>query len=128
MLEMSPQQKQQDEEQFVGTANGDSSTPRPITPYRDSPHDSDDDEDDAPLRPRNDVYSPGSTSWQTQLSNRVPLRLKNAWHSTITWVKGPQPPRIYKITPIIPKLQHAPIELLDRYAPKRLHLLRPPNP
>ncbi|EME43545.1 hypothetical protein DOTSEDRAFT_89368 [Dothistroma septosporum NZE10] len=79
---------------------------------------------DAPLRPRSEFDGLGRAArptWRHQVEERVPLRLKNAWRATTTWVKGPQPPRIYKITPILPKIQHAPIELLDRCAPKRIH-------
>jgi len=42
------------------------------------------------------------------------------------WVKGPKPPRPWKITPILPSIQEAPIRLLDKYAPfkwQRLFLL-----
>jgi hypothetical protein len=36
-------------------------------------------------------------------------------------VQGPDPPHIYRITPVLPKLQHIPISLLDRYAPRKVH-------
>ncbi|KAF2170899.1 hypothetical protein M409DRAFT_63929 [Zasmidium cellare ATCC 36951] len=61
----------------------------------------------------------GRATWQERVSERIPSRLKDAWSKTVEWVKGPNPPRIYKITPIFPNIQHAPIALLDRYAPKR---------
>lgn len=37
------------------------------------------------------------------------------------WVKGPNPPRPYKIEPFFPQIQTAPIRFLDRYFPKRRH-------
>jgi len=51
----------------------------------------------------------------------VPTWAKKAGSAVGTWVKGPQPPRVLKIDPIFPKLQEAPIKLLDRYVPKQRH-------
>ena len=61
------------------------------------------------------------TSWRTRTADKIPPRLRSAWDATVTWVKGPNPPRIFTITPFCPKIQHAPIALLDRYAPKTVH-------
>ncbi|KAM3418062.1 hypothetical protein BST61_g6268 [Cercospora zeina] len=98
--------------------------------YRDSPSDTDDDETigpDAPLRPRApaDDFDPSPArprpSWQNKLGDRVPKPLKKAWAATVTWAKGPDPARIYRIKPFFPSIQHVPINLLDRYAPKKEH-------
>ncbi|KAF2769188.1 hypothetical protein EJ03DRAFT_251043, partial [Teratosphaeria nubilosa] len=51
----------------------------------------------------------------------IPDPLHRAWHATVAWVNGPAPPRIYTITPLFPKLQHAPLTLLNHYAPSRIH-------
>jgi hypothetical protein len=89
----------------------------------------DESSDDDTIGPRHlqtptgfDAQSNGErASWQEQISSRVPSIVKKAWTKTVTWVKGPQPPRIYTITPLFPKIQHAPIALVDRYAPRRIH-------
>lgn len=116
-------QKPPDEESADSTQlNGDNSNT--FERYHDE---SDDDETigpDAPLR-RPSVEFEGlsrqaTPSWKERISDRIPEGLKNAWAATVMWVKGPQPPRIYKITPFFPKVQHVPIALLDRYAPKRV--------
>ncbi|KAI5365226.1 Putative LCCL domain-containing protein [Septoria linicola] len=97
--------------------------------YRDSPSDTEDDDTigpDAPLRrgSPNNEFDPSPArarpSWQNKLADRVPKPVKHAWASTVTWVKGPQPPRIYHIKPLFPSVQHVPINLLDRYASKRI--------
>lgn len=49
----------------------------------------------------------------------VPLPVRKAGRAVVTWVKGPKPPRGLKIDPIFPKIQQAPIKLLDRYVPTR---------
>ncbi|KAJ4346783.1 uncharacterized protein N0V89_010715 [Didymosphaeria variabile] len=54
-------------------------------------------------------------------SKYIPPRLQRAWKATKTWVKGPQPPRPWSIQPLFPTVQRAPINLLDRYFPKRKH-------
>lgn len=51
----------------------------------------------------------------------IPLPVRKASRSVATWVKGPNPPRVLKIDPYFPKIQHAPLKLLDRYAPKQKH-------
>ncbi|EMC93964.1 hypothetical protein BAUCODRAFT_141375 [Baudoinia panamericana UAMH 10762] len=57
---------------------------------------------------------------QAQLAERVPPRVKSAWRAAVEWVKGPDPPRIFHITPVFAKMQDAPLALLDRYAPKKI--------
>ncbi|KAI1619564.1 LCCL domain-containing protein [Exophiala viscosa] len=49
----------------------------------------------------------------------VPLPVRKASRAVVDWVKGPLPPRVLKIEPIFPKIQQAPISLLDKYAPNR---------
>ena len=54
-------------------------------------------------------------------SDRAPGPLKRATATVVNWVKGPDPPRIYKIRPLFAAYQAAPVALLDRYTPKRWH-------
>jgi hypothetical protein len=63
-------------------------------------------------------YAPQEPSYA---SKYVPPQLQRAWVSVKTWVKGPQPPRPWKIHPIFPKIQTAPIRILDTFLPKRKH-------
>lgn len=49
----------------------------------------------------------------------VPLPVRKASRAVVNWVQGPDPPRVLKIEPIFPKIQQAPIRLLDRFAPRR---------
>jgi len=51
----------------------------------------------------------------------VPLPVRKATRTVVNWVKGPVPPRVLKIEPVFPKIQQAPIRLLDRYVPKKKH-------
>jgi len=96
-------------------------------PYHDDPEEAD--EIDGLLSPHSSgslsVGMDGSDdvshqSWKKRIEDHIPLRLKRASEAVATWVKGPQPPRIYTIEPLIPTIQHAPLKLLDRYAPKRI--------
>ncbi|KAH6638888.1 hypothetical protein C7974DRAFT_122853 [Boeremia exigua] len=54
-------------------------------------------------------------------SRHIPPRLEHAWGSVKTWVKGPQPSRPWSIHPFLPKIQTAPIRLVDTFFPKRKH-------
>jgi len=49
----------------------------------------------------------------------VPLAVRNAGASVAKWAKGPDPPRPWRIKPLLPTIQEAPIRLLDKLAPKR---------
>lgn len=55
-----------------------------------------------------------------RITDMIPEPVKRASEVVVIWVKGPQPPRIYKIHPYFPQIQEAPLRLLDRYAPKRM--------
>jgi hypothetical protein len=83
---------------------------------------SDDDEDEAtPLVPDSvQEQIPQHYPWMQRVSDKIPWPLKRLSSAVVTWVKGPQPPRIYKIEPFFPTIQHAPIAFLHRYAPKRM--------
>jgi hypothetical protein len=54
-------------------------------------------------------------------SQYIPPRIQKAWTHVVTWVKGPQPPRPWKIHPFFPKIQTAPVQFVDKYFPKRKH-------
>ncbi|KAK5166505.1 uncharacterized protein LTR77_008048 [Saxophila tyrrhenica] len=100
-------------------------------PYQDSPEETEDEgllQADAPLRGSqrpslelDHTLRRNDGTWKEHISGRIPPRLKRAWAATVKWAKGPDPPRIYSIEPIFPKIQHAPLALLDRYAPKKIH-------
>ncbi|KAF2467857.1 LCCL domain-containing protein [Lindgomyces ingoldianus] len=51
----------------------------------------------------------------------IPPRFQRAWRATKKWVKGPQPPRPWRIHPFFPRVQTAPIQFLHNYFPKRKH-------
>lgn len=93
--------------------------------------DEDDDENDAESRDlhiQSASESPGRALpipvWLRESASSfkykwVPLPIRKASRTVVDWVKGPLPPRILKIEPIFPKIQQAPIRLLDKYAPNR---------
>lgn len=74
--------------------------------------------DDPIEAPNQENYA---TRERSYASKYVPPRLQRTWVSVKTWVKGPQPPRPWKIYPLFPKIQTAPIRLLDTFFPKRKH-------
>jgi hypothetical protein len=60
-----------------------------------------------------------STTEPSYASTYIPPRLQRTWGDVVTWVKGPQPPRPWKIRPYFPKIQTAPIRFIDTYFPTR---------
>jgi hypothetical protein len=80
------------------------------TPLIQRQHPGMDDEDDSAI-------SPLAT---TQTRRRNLFRpVKRVYRVVINWTAGPDPPRIYHINPIFPRIQHAPIQLVRRFAPKK---------
>ena len=63
-----------------------------------------------------EYYSPQEPYYT---SKYIPPRLQRTWNNVVVWVKGPQPPRPWKIHPFFPKIQTAPIQLLNNYFPER---------
>ncbi|TGJ79042.1 hypothetical protein E0Z10_g9720 [Xylaria hypoxylon] len=53
----------------------------------------------------------------------VPYPARRVTNTVVRWVRGPQPPRIWKISPFFPNIQHAPLRLLDRVLPAKRHRL-----
>lgn len=71
----------------------------------------------------NDPRAPSHKSWLERVKVRIPPRLVAYSKAIVKWAKGPNPPRPYRIEPVFPSIQHAPLALLDRYAPKRIQRL-----
>ncbi|KAF4634155.1 hypothetical protein G7Y89_g3950 [Cudoniella acicularis] len=51
----------------------------------------------------------------------VPVRVRKVCKAAVRWAKGPDPPQMYIITPLLPIVQELPIRLLDQYLPKKRH-------
>ncbi|RDL38766.1 uncharacterized protein BP5553_03106 [Venustampulla echinocandica] len=51
----------------------------------------------------------------------VPVPVRRVSKSVVRWAKGPNPPHIYTITPLLPSVQELPIRLLDQHVPKKRH-------
>jgi hypothetical protein len=48
-------------------------------------------------------------------------RLKKISSAVYKWIKGPDPPRPWKIRPFYPEVQIAPVKLLRKYFPEERH-------
>lgn len=53
--------------------------------------------------------------------NWVPAPVRRTGNAVATWVRGPPNPTRYTIKPLLPKVQHAPIWLVNKVAPRRWH-------
>ncbi|KAI3335788.1 hypothetical protein F4824DRAFT_144519 [Ustulina deusta] len=84
-----------------------------------TPLDSDgSDYSDVPVTPR---FMQDQTAWKRL--KWVPYPARRAVDAVVRWIKGPQTPRVWKIDPFFPKIQHAPLHLLDRVLPAKRHRL-----
>ncbi|KAG7288750.1 hypothetical protein NEMBOFW57_005107 [Staphylotrichum longicolle] len=51
----------------------------------------------------------------------VPYPVRRIIKATGKWARGPPNPHRYRIDPLFPRVQHAPIVVLDAYLPRKLH-------
>lgn len=51
--------------------------------------------------------------------NWVPYPLRKTGYALASWARGPQPPRRYRIKPLLPKIQEFPLRLTDKFLAKR---------
>ncbi|KAL2148807.1 hypothetical protein VTH82DRAFT_1954 [Thermothelomyces myriococcoides] len=49
----------------------------------------------------------------------VPYPVRRIIKATAKWMRGPANPRRYRIDPLLPRIQHAPIVLLDKHLPRK---------
>ncbi|KXX83170.1 Vitrin [Madurella mycetomatis] len=73
-------------------------------------------EDTSPPTPR---FIQDESSWKR--FKWVPYPVRRLIKAAVIWSKGPSNPRRFAIKPLFPRVQHAPIVLLDRYLPRKFH-------
>lgn len=52
------------------------------------------------------------------LKQRIPNSVRRRSGATVKWLKGPEPTRIWKIRPLLPRVQHLPLRLVDKLLPR----------
>ncbi|KAL2170987.1 hypothetical protein VTG60DRAFT_4002 [Thermothelomyces hinnuleus] len=88
----------------------------PDAPIRDAPRVEGLEQDSRPPTPR---FIQDAGSWKR--FKWVPYPVRRIIKATAKWARGPSHPRRYRIDPLLPQVQHAPIVLLDKYLPRRRH-------
>ncbi|KAK4154586.1 hypothetical protein C8A00DRAFT_42654 [Chaetomidium leptoderma] len=107
----------QDASDSDATALGTDHPDHPDAPIRDVPPVEDDlEQDSSPPTPR---FIQDEGSWKR--FKWVPYPVRRVIKATAKWARGPPNPHRYRIDPLFPRVQHAPIMLLDRYLPRKLH-------
>jgi hypothetical protein len=91
-------------------------TDHPDAPIRDAPLVEDLEPDTSPPTPR---FIQDEGSWKR--FKWVPYPVRRVIKATAKWAQGPPNPHRYRIEPFFPRVQHAPIVLLDKYLPRKLH-------
>jgi hypothetical protein len=69
--------------------------------------------------PTTPLYIQDPRSWKRLAW--VPYPVRRFSQAAVKWAKGPMNPRNYKIIPLFPAVQHAPLRVLDRFLPKRYY-------
>ncbi|OTB01744.1 hypothetical protein M426DRAFT_323240 [Hypoxylon sp. CI-4A] len=106
--------------------------PRPVSPdieqqrHRNTPAHPDDplggpehldfNEDDDPPTPR---FMQDQGPWKKW--KWVPYPVRKYGKIAFRWMRGPQNPKVWRIEPFFPVVQHAPLHLLDKFLPNRIH-------
>ncbi|KAI1214703.1 uncharacterized protein F4807DRAFT_6737 [Annulohypoxylon truncatum] len=73
-------------------------------------------DDDDPPTPR---FMQDQGAWKKW--KWVPYPIRKYGKIAFKWMKGPQNPKVWKIEPFFPVVQHAPLRLLDKFLPNRKH-------
>ncbi|KAH6636815.1 hypothetical protein F5144DRAFT_619977 [Chaetomium tenue] len=92
------------------------SNDHPDAPIRDTPLVEDLEQESRPPTPR---FIQDEGSWKR--FKWVPYPVRRVIKATAKWARGPSTPHRYRIEPLFPQVQHAPIVLLDKYLPRKLH-------
>jgi hypothetical protein len=87
----------------------------PDAPIRDSPLVVDIEED----RPPTPRFIQDEGAWKR--FKWVPYPVRRALRATAKWAKGPSTPQRYRIAPLFPLVQHAPLVFVDKYLPRKRH-------
>ncbi len=90
----------------------------PDAPIRDAPRVEVEDleEDDRPPTPR---FIQDEGAWKR--FKWVPYPVRRIIKATANWARGPQNPHRYHIEPFLPRIQHFPVALVDKYLPRKRH-------
>ena len=88
----------------------------PDAPIRGSPLVEDLEQDSSPPTPR---FIQDEGPWKR--FKWVPYPVRRLLRATVRWARGPPNPVRFRIEPLFPAVQHAPIVLLDRFLPRRRH-------
>ncbi|KAI0135821.1 hypothetical protein F4814DRAFT_402615 [Daldinia grandis] len=73
-------------------------------------------EDDDPPTPR---FMQDQGAWKNW--KWVPYPVRKYGKAAFKWMKGPQNPKVWKIEPLFPTVQEAPLRLLDKFIPSKKH-------
>ena len=92
------------------------SNDHPDSPIRDAPLVEDLEQESRPPTPR---FIQDEGSWKR--FKWVPYPVRRVIKTTAKWTRGPSTPHRYHIEPLFPQVQHAPIVVLDKYLPRKLH-------
>ncbi|ROV98398.1 hypothetical protein VMCG_07145 [Cytospora schulzeri] len=53
------------------------------------------------------------------LRQRIPQPIQSRSNAIVNWLRGPEPPHVWKIRPFLPRLQQLPLRLVDRFLPRQ---------
>ncbi|KAI1078630.1 hypothetical protein F5B20DRAFT_546762 [Whalleya microplaca] len=73
-------------------------------------------DDDDPPTPR---FMQDQGAWKRW--KWVPYPVRKFGTSAVRWIKGPPSPKVWKIEPFLPVVQHAPLRLVDRFISQKKH-------
>lgn len=69
---------------------------------------------------RRDEYLPAQGhAFVQSVKRRIPGGVQRRYGTTVTWLRGPEPPRPWKMRPLLPRVQQIPPRLVDRFLPRR---------
>ncbi|KAK3327712.1 hypothetical protein B0T19DRAFT_484769 [Cercophora scortea] len=105
------------QESTIASASATTIVEHPDAPIDDVVHVAELEEPDS--RPPTPRFIQDESSWKRW--KWVPYPVRRFTIAVGRWTRGPPIPQDFKIKPLFPQIQHAPIALLDKYLPRRAH-------
>lgn len=53
------------------------------------------------------------------MEKRIPDGIQRKYGTAVIWLRGPEPTRAWKIRPLLPRVQHLPLRLVDKLLPRQ---------
>lgn len=74
--------------------------------------------DDSDAGRRDELLPAQGRAFAEAMKRRIPDGVQRKYGAAVGWLRGPEPARTWKIRPLLPRVQHLPLRLVDKLLPR----------